>query len=63
MCSSDLKQGDKIEINGILDNIERQEFSVKIGGKEVLVTHNLGRKQVEIIRDGGLLNYIKKTLN
>ncbi|MBU0762023.1 MAG: aconitate hydratase [Candidatus Altiarchaeota archaeon] len=51
-----IKQGDNIVIEDIVSKIENPEYTVKIAGKDVSVTNTFSKKQVEILKAGGLLN-------
>ncbi len=55
-----VKQGDAI----ILENLHHlkpgQPVEIKVHGKNIMATHNLSARQIEILSLGGLINWIKR---
>lgn len=57
-----LSQGDVLEFSNLRANIQQSdEFSIKVKGKnqQIQVKHALSERQVEIMLNGGLINWVK----
>jgi len=60
---SELDQGGKVSVNNIhaaLNNISPIEVSALKSGKRLNCTLNLSKRESEILKEGGLLNYIQR---
>lgn len=58
-----IQQGDVIVINDVLSLLKSgNELTAKLQGKETEITlqHSLSKRQIEILEDGGLINWVKK---
>lgn len=58
-----LKQGDVLEITGLRDKIKQgHEFMIEVKGKDqqIKVKHALSERQVEIMLQGGIINWVKE---
>lgn len=58
----EMDQGDVLKIEGLTSNLaEGKPIKVKneTKNKEILCNHNLSKRQIDIIKAGGLLNYTK----
>ncbi len=60
----EIEQGDQLEIDNLIQAIDNSELPVKITNKnkQILVKHSLSPRQIEIIRAGGLINFVKAKL-
>ena len=54
-----IKQGDVIEMVGIIDKLTKLTFTIKVSGRPVEVKHDLTVRQINIIKAGGLLNLVR----
>jgi len=57
-----LQEGTKIEIKNIKNQLAKKEITATANKREIKLTHNLTRRQTEILKAGGLLNYIRQRL-
>lgn len=53
---------DVVEIKNLPDILEKQSFKIKINDKDVEVEQTLSQRQIELLVEGGLINWVKKDL-
>ncbi len=53
---------DVVEINQLPDILDNETFKIKINDKEVEVQQTLSKRQIELLIEGGLINWVKKDL-
>ena len=54
-----VRQGDRLKIKGVCEGVGSRRFYVDVGGRRVEVRNDFSQKQAEILRAGGLLNYVR----
>ena len=57
-----IKLNDVIEISNLPTILDKQEFTIKINGKDVVVQHTLSERQKEVLSLGGLINWVKQDI-
>ncbi|WP_058534008.1 aconitate hydratase [Legionella saoudiensis] len=57
-----IKLDDEVEINGLPDILDKEEFSIKINGKDIEVQQSISARQKELLELGGLINWVKQDL-
>lgn len=56
-----IQSDDVIVINQVLDKIKAsKEITAEVNGKTIRLKHKLSSRQIEILEDGGLINWVKK---
>lgn len=53
---------DVVEVKNLPDILEKESFKIKINNKDVEVEHTLSKRQIELLIEGGLINWVKKDL-
>ncbi|WP_454782090.1 aconitate hydratase [Legionella sp. WA2022007384] len=53
---------DVVEIQDLPDILDKESFKIKINDKEIEVAQTLSKRQIELLIDGGLINWVKKDL-
>ncbi|MGM9454614.1 aconitate hydratase [Legionella bozemanae] len=53
---------DIVEIKKLPDILDKETFKIKINDKEVEVQQTLSKRQIELLLEGGLINWVKKDL-
>lgn len=53
---------DVVEISGLPDILDKASFKIKINDKEIEVDQTLSKRQIELLKKGGLINWVKDDL-
>ncbi|WP_347251803.1 aconitate hydratase, partial [Legionella sp.] len=57
-----IQLNDTVELNEVANQLDRNEFKIKINGREIEVRHALSERQKEVLMKGGLINWMKVDL-
>lgn len=57
-----IKLNEVIEIDNLPRVLDKEEFTIKINGKDVIVQHTLSERQKEVLELGGLINWVKQDI-
>ncbi len=55
-----LNQGDELELVNVFEGMDKGEITLKAGGKEIALVGEFTKRQKDILKAGGLLNYTKE---
>ncbi|MCJ7842658.1 aconitate hydratase [Lederbergia sp. NSJ-179] len=58
-----LQQGDILELNGLHEKLQQgNEFTIEVKGRteKILVSHSLSKRQLEVMLQGGIINWVKE---
>ncbi|WP_045097708.1 aconitate hydratase [Legionella fallonii] len=58
-----IKLNDVIEISNLPTILDKEEWTIKINHKDVIVQHTLSERQKEVLSLGGLINWVKQDLD
>lgn len=56
------KLDDEVEISELPELLDKEQFTIKINGKEIEVLQNISARQKELLALGGLINWVKQDL-
>lgn len=57
-----IKLDDEVEISELPELLDKEQFTIKINGKEIEVLQNISARQKELLALGGLINWVKQDL-
>ncbi|MFJ1269727.1 aconitate hydratase [Legionella lytica] len=57
-----IKLEDVVEIRGLPELLDKEEFTIKINGREIKVQQSISARQKELLQLGGLINWVKQDL-
>lgn len=58
----EIELNNTVELKDIAKLLEKNEFKIKINGKDVEVQHSLSERQKDVLMKGGLINWMKEDL-
>ena len=59
----DIKASDIVTIQNIHEQLERDDMIVGVGQREIKVKQTLSARQIDVLKQGGVINWIKKNLD
>lgn len=52
----------EVELKDLPEILQNKSFKIRINNKDVEVKHALSQRQIELLVEGGLINWVKKDL-